>query len=937
MPPPADRSPSSSLTVLAGPSRGARLYLDPAVPEILIGSSPGCALLLAQPGIGAVHVRVRAEAGGFVAHDAGDPRGVFVNDQRVAGAQRLADLDMLWLGPPSDEESVPLQCRLVASATPVEEFVVEGEAAPLDVVEEFLVEDGSLPTPALAPEPAAVAPEDDVFFLEEPEPPLSQPAPPPRPAATPRPVPVPPPPSSPPASAMPRPAVSVPAPVTLTAPKPAGPAHAPPAAAAKPTTPAVPPPASAAAPAKPPAAPGGAPAASAARPAPPAARPATPASAAAPRPSAPAAPPVAGAKAAADQAVAAPGSRPERPARVPAARPERPVRPSAPQPSPRRASVAITPVVRNAALGLGGLVVVAALALVAWRLLSAPRISGIAPARVAPGQTLVISGARFGREPAANAVMLGDKTCRVLKAASDRLEVEIPELTLRPGSDVTLALLVEVSGRRAGPVNLAVFPAPRVHGLSPDVALPGDEVVLAGTGFAPGAQVRFGSVVAEILEVTPGTIKVRVPAIEGGPGTSAPVLVSVGNDGSNAAPFLVGRLPLIAKVEPARARPGDVVMLAGRGFQASPQDNLVRIGGVHALLLSASPSELSVVVPRLPEGDAPIELKVRGREEAGAATLELLPLPTPVDFHFVAEPLDDAFGHDHAVLATELGPAFVLSRSGGRSAAERALEAQRRLNAAAVPLKAAREADIEVRGIATAPVLALVGKPEALVEIASEDAAAFDEDWTKTGGRGGPVTRGRLAVWWGALARDLVLLLVRSEAPHFAADLAAEGRALGDVYQAGRKVGGFGLARQVVTDLKPQARDALRTLALRVPASVTEPTTGAAAAGGSAAPVAAFRLDGTWNGWENVGGSRQGIGLAFAGRAGSYAPARSAGTLPVLDVEQPAKGVVRFKLKIRGGVRHYQGRWDGEKLAGTISGDASGRGDLGNFELVKEP
>jgi hypothetical protein len=42
---------------------------------------------------------------------------------------------------------------------------------------------------------------------------------------------------------------------------------------------------------------------------------------------------------------------------------------------------------------------------------------------------------------------------------------------------------------------------------------------------------------------------------------------------------------------------------------------------------------------------------------------------------------------------------------------------------------------------------------------------------------------------------------------------------------------------------------------------------------------------------------------------------------------------VRFSVQIRGGLRHYAGTWDGEKIAGAISTDASGRNVVASFEL----
>ncbi len=398
---------------------------------------------------------------------------------------------------------------------------------------------------------------------------------------------------------------------------------------------------------------------------------------------------------------------------------------------------------------------------------SAAEVQSIEPARARTGQTVALLGKGFAAEPKANVVLFGDKAGTVLKAAPDRLEVVVPDVVTVAGQDVRMSVKVRLGRQDSRPVELAVFAGPTVHGISPEVAMPGDEVVLAGVGWRPGATVSFGPQAAEVLEVRDTSIRVRVPPILGGPGTAAPVVVSVGGGDSNAAPFFIGRVPLLLKVEPP----------------ADPQRNAVVIGGARALILSAFDDELKVVVPRVPTGDEarPVEVRTAGSENVGLLTISVPSPPATADFRFVAEPFDAAYGKSHAVLATDLGPAFVLAASGGKTAAARAMEAERRLNEAVMVLKATRGLNFEVRSADTAPALALSGRPELLLEIAEEDAAAYNEDWTGLRGRGGLVTRARLALWWEAVARDLVLILVRNERPQFAAALAAEGRVLGEL------------------------------------------------------------------------------------------------------------------------------------------------------------
>src|SRR4029078_5640834 len=130
-------------------------------------------------------------------------------------------------------------------------------------------------------------------------------------------------------------------------------------------------------------------------------------------------------------------------------------------------------------------------------------------------------------------------------------------------------------------------------------------------------------------------------------------------------------------------------------------------------------------------------------------------------------------------------------------------------------------------------------------------------------GRGGPISPARVAVWWEAVARDLVLLLVRGEKPHFAAELAHEVRVFADLHPLARKLVTVGVPRQIVAEARPPARDALRTAGVRVPATVKwrapVAVAGAAAEPGAAASPAApagptLKLDGRWSGSETDSG-----------------------------------------------------------------------------------
>jgi hypothetical protein len=322
----------------------------------------------------------------------------------------------------------------------------------------------------------------------------------------------------------------------------------------------------------------------------------------------------------------------------------------------------------------------------------------------------------------------------------------------------------------------------------------------------------------------------------------------------------------------------------------------------------------------------------------GQASLPVAPPADPVDFRFVAEPFTAVAGRPHAVLSTGLGPAFVLAPAGGRSAAARALEAAERLNAAAQALRTTVGLNLEARSLESSPVIGLAGRPDVLLEVTEEDATAYNEDWSGLRGRGGPVTRVRLARWWEAVGRDLVLLLVRGERPQFAGALAPEGRALTQVFEAAQRTGRPGVPRQVVEEARPPLRDGLRLLALRVPASVTAPVApavpGVPMAASTATPPPRLQLDGTWIGSEVEQGQRRYLTVGFQRGGGTIAYEGGITlTVPLLSLEQRGRDQARFSVQIRGGVRYYAGKWDGENLAGSISTDEAGQNVVASFQL----
>ena len=471
------------------------------------------------------------------------------------------------------------------------------------------------------------------------------------------------------------------------------------------------------------------------------------------------------------------------------------------------------------------------------------RLDGVEPARVRVGQRATLTGSGFAADPAGNTVLFDDREAKVLQASPTRLEVEVPEAVAESGAERQVGVVVKKGDRTSA----------RVRG----GALPGAAAARhlargrpAGRG-GPPRRSRLGrrappSASAtrrrRSMEVQATSIRAIVPEVAGGPGTEAPVVVTVGGVDSNPAPFVVGHLPVVSAVSPASAAAGDVVKVSGRGFQADPLRNDVRVGGVPALVLSAAEDALKVVVPRVGPGEAARAARGAGAR-IGAAwawrSCRSPRPPTPSSSAFVAEPFTAIPGRPHAVLATGLGPAFVLAASGGRTAAARAVEAAGRLNAAAQALRTtvglnleARQLDVEPGPRPRRPAgRAPRGRPRRTRRPTTRTgrgcAAAADPSRARAS-RGGGRRSGATSCCSPSAASG------RSSRPRSrrkgACSASSSTRRSAPAVPACR-------ARSWTRRVR-RSRDGLRLLALRVPASVTAPVAAPAAAP-AALPAAA--------------------------------------------------------------------------------------------------
>jgi hypothetical protein len=449
---------------------------------------------------------------------------------------------------------------------------------------------------------------------------------------------------------------------------------------------------------------------------------------------------------------------------------------------------------------------------------TAPQVDSIQPAQGEPGQTVTLHGRRFDGDVEDNVVWFGDRSATASSATHSTLQVKVPSLP----HGGTVRLIVETGSGRSRPVSFVVLMPLRAVSLDPAGARPGDEVVLAGSGFAEGVTVTVGGAPAKVVSAEPGALRFQMPEVQGAPGSLHEVVVSAGERRTKPLALYLGRVPLVVSFEPARGVAGDLVRIRGAGFAPAADGNAVTFDGAPALVLAASPAEMAVVVPpgRHPQAEtlAAVVVSAGGKTSSEGAAF---PLQRLVEGAWVPRFFAGAVGEGgvkgQATVGTEIAPVLLLSwKDESRSVGERALAVAAALNTAVDRARVGQPAAFEARE-QPAIGIALVGAPDLLVRVTPQDAAGYE---TPPGlpVRGAPPTPIALARHWAALLNDTLVVGTSGGKPTAAAGIGpAAGAAFAQLRAALPWQYGSGLSSARVLALSPDLKARLRDAAFRVP------------------------------------------------------------------------------------------------------------------------
>ena len=194
-----------------------------------------------------------------------------------------------------------------------------------------------------------------------------------------------------------------------------------------------------------------------------------------------------------------------------------------------------------------------------------PTVASAQPVTAEPGQSITLVGDRFAVDAAQNVVRFGDAEAKVTSGSETTLTAVVPDAAV-PGES---AITVQVGRRRSKPLPFVVLKALRISGLEPEVALPGEEVTIKGSGFdGAGLSLSVEGKATPLLEAQSTSVRFRVPALASQPVRAVPLLLRTKEQVAKPFDLMIGKLPLVLTVNPRSVEPGERVTLKGKGFGA---------------------------------------------------------------------------------------------------------------------------------------------------------------------------------------------------------------------------------------------------------------------------------------------------------------------------------------------------------------------------------
>jgi len=221
-----------------------------------------------------------------------------------------------------------------------------------------------------------------------------------------------------------------------------------------------------------------------------------------------------------------------------------------------------------------------------------PVITSFSPTSGVAGTTVTIDGSNFSTLTSNNIVKFGSVQAMIMTATSTELTVSVPSGATSQPIYVTVNAITAYTS-----TSFIVNSPPVITSFNPTSGPVGTTVTIEGNNFGPAPvdnTVMFGTVQATVTASTLTQLTVTVP-----PGAiSQPISVTVnGLTGISSTSFIVANPPVIMMFNPVSGPAGTTVTITGAKFSTNISNNIVRFGTAQAAVISATDTQLTVIVP----------------------------------------------------------------------------------------------------------------------------------------------------------------------------------------------------------------------------------------------------------------------------------------------------------------------------------------------------
>jgi len=239
----------------------------------------------------------------------------------------------------------------------------------------------------------------------------------------------------------------------------------------------------------------------------------------------------------------------------------------------------------------------------------APSVSAVIPAQVSDGDTVVIQGEHFGTNSSV-VVEVGTEKATIVGRSATQLTIVIP---VNPTSGPK-PLKISSLGQSTTYNGLTVM-LPVIESFTPVSGPAGTIIEIKGKYFSKNPQynkVTVGPAESYVYGSTGDVLTLYLEFSKSSGYFPVEVDVNGKKATSNTTFFING--PFITSVSPLVAKYKDVITISGQDFGFNVDENSVTIGGLKANIISATPQQITVEVPNLPETYSDITIKVGPKE-----------------------------------------------------------------------------------------------------------------------------------------------------------------------------------------------------------------------------------------------------------------------------------------------------------------------------------